>query len=193
MASADTKEGEGNQADETQDSAEPVSLWIVMYGDAGSRNVEFFKNEFHDKVLEDINIDMKVDLVPWGGGSDQIMTMAAAGEGFAFMSTVSEGYAYISKGLNAVFEEEMFDELAPNYKEARMGRGFDGAKYKGDILTIPGGAYPSSATNMWVRACPTWRRTAVVINREEGTITLNCEFKNNKLMVPKAVEEIYFC
>ena len=127
------------------------------------------------------------------GFAIQIMTMAAAGEGFAFMSTVSEGYAYISKGLNAVFEEEMFDELAPNYKEARMGRGFDCAKYKGDILTIPCGAYPSSATNMWVRACPTWRRTAVVINREEGTITLNCEFKNNKLMVPKAVEEIYFC
>ena len=144
-ASTDTKEGEGKQDDETQDkavqdSAEPVSLRIVMYGDAGSRNVEFFKNEFHDKVLADTNIDMKVDLVPWGGGGDQIMTMAAAGEGFAFMSTVSEGYAYISKGLNAVFDEEMFDELAPNYKKARMGRGFDCAKYKGDILTIPCGA-----------------------------------------------------
>ncbi len=46
---------------------------------------------------------------------------------------------------------------------------------------------------VWVRACPTWRKAAVVIFREEGMITLNCEFKNNKLIVPKAVEEIYFC
>ena len=46
---------------------------------------------------------------------------------------------------------------------------------------------------VWVRACPTWRKTAVVIFREEGMITLNCEFKNNKLIVPKAVKEIYFC
>ena len=97
-SSADTEEGEDEQANKPQEEAdkgstEPVSLRIVMYGDAGSRNVEFFKNEFHDKVLADTNIDMKVDLVPWGGGGDQIMTMAAAGEGFAFMSTVSEGYA----------------------------------------------------------------------------------------------------
>lgn len=42
---------------------------------------------------------------------------------------------------------EMFDELAPNYKKARMGRGFDCARYKGDIITIPCGAYPSSAIN----------------------------------------------
>lgn len=46
---------------------------------------------------------------------------------------------------------------------------------------------------VWVRACPTWRKTAVVIFREEGVITLNCEFKNNKLTTPEAVEEIYFC
>lgn len=151
-APVETEKEEDGQADQageevSSDGMEPVSLRIVMYGDAGSRNVEFFKNEFHEKVLADTNIDMKVDLVPWGGGGDQIMTMAAAGEGFAFMSTVSEGYAYINKGLTAVFEGAMFDELAPNYKAARMGRGFDCAKYKGDILTIPCGAYPSSAQN----------------------------------------------
>lgn len=46
---------------------------------------------------------------------------------------------------------------------------------------------------VWVRACPTWRKTAVVIFRKEGMITLNCEFKNDKLTIPEAVEEIYFC
>ena len=119
-APVETEKEENGQADQageevSSDGMEPVSLRIVMYGDAGSRNVEFFKNEFHEKDLADTNIDMKVDLVPWGGGGDQIMTMAAAGEGFAFMSTVSEGYAYINKGLTAVFEGAMFDELAPNY------------------------------------------------------------------------------
>lgn len=135
------------ESEVAQENGDPVSLRIVMYGDAGSRNMEVFQNEIHDKALEDINVDLKVELVPWTGGSDQIITMAAAGEGFAFMSTVTEGQAITSKGLNAVFEEEMFDELAPNYKKARMGRGFDCARYKGDIITIPCGAYPSSAIN----------------------------------------------
>ena len=45
---------------------------------------------------------------------------------------------------------------------------------------------------VWVRSCQTWQKTAVVIFREEGTIALNCEFENNKLTVPEAVEEIYF-
>ncbi len=45
---------------------------------------------------------------------------------------------------------------------------------------------------VWVRSCQTWQKTAVVIFREEETIALNCEFENNKLTVPEAVEEIYF-
>lgn len=131
-------------AAETED---PVSLRIVMYGDAGARNTEFFQNEFHDKVMEDLNIDMTVDYVPWGGGAQQLMTMAASGEGFAFMSTVTESPQITSAGLYTTFTQEMFDELAPHYEEARMGRGFDCAKYKGEIITIPCGAIPCAALN----------------------------------------------
>ncbi len=46
---------------------------------------------------------------------------------------------------------------------------------------------------VWVRACRTWRKSAVVISGKEETVTLHCEYRHNKLTVPQAVEEIYFC
>lgn len=37
---------------------EVVDLRLIFYGDASSRRDEFFKNEFHDAVLNDLNIDL---------------------------------------------------------------------------------------------------------------------------------------
>lgn len=45
---------------------------------------------------------------------------------------------------------------------------------------------------VWARLSPTWQKTAVVISKENRVIALNCEFENNKLIVPKNVEEVYF-
>ena len=45
-------------ANETKSDQELVKLRLIFYGDASSRRDEFFKNEFHDAVLEDLNIDL---------------------------------------------------------------------------------------------------------------------------------------
>lgn len=54
--------GEGTTAAQTE--KEVVDLRFVFYGDMTTRREEFFKNEFHDKVLEDLGINMTVETLP---------------------------------------------------------------------------------------------------------------------------------
>lgn len=140
---------------EPEEQGETAQLRLVMYGEAGTRNVEFFKNELHDKVMEDLNIDLKVDYVPWGA-NDQIATMCASGEKFAFMmtNTLATFGTWAQSGYFATFDEEMIRETAPAYLEARLGNNsFSASKYKGDIVLIPvgGSVYSSMYDNFNIR------------------------------------------
>lgn len=131
---------------------DPAELRLVMYGTAGTRNTEFWENEFHEKILEDLNIDLSVEYVPWGEGS-VLTTMLASGEKFGLMTILSGSQDLARKGLLATFDEEMIKEVAPDYLEARMGLGFEFTTYKGDILSIPMGAiaYSGAQDNFTVR------------------------------------------
>ena len=138
---SDTEEGGGGSEDPDAEKEEPVSLRAVMFGSAGDRNTEFFENEFHDRVLEELNIDMKIEFLPWGS-EDQVGTMLASGEKFAFYSAITRpNFANWGKsGFFATIDEEMIEELAPAYLEARMDYGFETSKYQGDIVVLPVGA-----------------------------------------------------
>ena len=55
-------------AQTTEQATEPsekevVSLRMIMYGDMTSRREEFFKKDFHDAVLKDLNIDLSVEFL----------------------------------------------------------------------------------------------------------------------------------
>lgn len=125
---------------QTTDNGEPVSLRLILWGDPTERMTEFYKNEFHEKVLQDLNIDMTVDYLPWGSGS-QCVTMAAAGEGFAFIAGPNSYPDLMAAGLYTVLDEDMIRELAPNYIAARVNGGFEGAKYNGEIVCLPMGYF----------------------------------------------------
>ena len=70
-ASESGQEVSGSESTQDKESSEgniaPVSLRFVMYGEAGARDSEFLKGEFHDRVLEELNMEVSVDYVPWGG------------------------------------------------------------------------------------------------------------------------------
>lgn len=59
--SASAQEAEGASSN---DNKELVELRLIFYGDMSSRREEFFKNEFHDAVLKDLNIDLTVEFLP---------------------------------------------------------------------------------------------------------------------------------
>ena len=133
--------GEGTTAAQTE--KEVVDLRFVFYGDMTTRREEFFKNEFHDKVLEDLGINMTVETLPWGSDTT-IATMLASGESFACYNIVS-AYDWPAKGYLAKIDMGMIEELCPNLIRTRgETNGFECVKYKGDIYAIPFGNKPYS-------------------------------------------------
>lgn len=82
--SAESTAAESTAAQSTEGTAdtadkELVDLRLIFYGDMSSRREEFFKNEFHDAVLEDLNINLTVEFLPWGSDTN-VSTMLASGE-----------------------------------------------------------------------------------------------------------------
>lgn len=123
-----------NDSGDADTKKDVVSLRLVIFGDSTQRTVEFFENEFHDRILEELNIDLTVDEYSWGEYS-QLAIMFAGGERFAAMGIYDPVAA--AKGYYATIDEEMVNALAPNYLEMRETNGFEVAKYNGEIVTLP--------------------------------------------------------
>lgn len=138
-----------SQADE-----KPEELRFVMYGEAGARDSEYLKGEFHDKILEELNLDITVDYVPWGA-TDTIATMIASGEKFAFMSACTQATfsTWINNGYFATIDEALIEELAPNYLANRPENCFSSSTFNGDIVLLPTGKsiYGSLYDNLQIR------------------------------------------
>ena len=128
-------------ANETKSDQELVKLRLIFYGDASSRRDEFFKNEFHDAVLEDLNIDLTVEFLPWGSDTS-VSTMLASGENFA-IEYIVQNFDWHTKGYLATIDEELIEEYLPDLIKARgETNGFDCVKYNGEIYAIPFGNKP---------------------------------------------------
>lgn len=128
---------------QTTAADEPVKLRLLMYGDNSERRDEYFKNEFHDAVLEALNIDFSVEWLPWSdysAGGTTITNMLAAGEGFAF-ENITSLTDWHTRGYVA---EIPVDEIEANMAEYLAMRGenngFECCKYEGKIYCIPIGA-----------------------------------------------------
>lgn len=56
--------------------AEPTEALLILYGDESQRMREFSENEFHDRVLDEINVDVTIQYLPWSeyaGGKSELM------------------------------------------------------------------------------------------------------------------------
>ena len=117
-------------------NGEPTKLRLIMYGDMTTRREEFFKNEFHDKVLEDLNIDITVEMFAWG---TDVSTMLASGEDFGIWCILSS-VDWANKGYLAEFPMESIEKYMPDYLDMRgENNDFSCVKYDGKIYTIPFG------------------------------------------------------
>jgi len=123
---------------EKTEKEDPVHLRLVMYGDAGNRNMEFFENEFNERIKEDLNMTIEVEYLAWGEKA-KMEAMLAAGEEFALM-IYGDQVNYMKDGYLAEISEELIREKAPNLMNARMGLDFSSCKYQGTNYVIPVGA-----------------------------------------------------
>lgn len=121
----------------SQEAQEKVSLRLVLYGDMTPRREEFFKNEFHDAILNDLNIDLTMEILPWGSSS-VMQNMLASGEAFALNHFLGKDN-FDSKGYLAEIPEDLIQKYMPEYLEMRGRNGFECAKFNGKIVLIPFG------------------------------------------------------
>lgn len=132
-----TAASESEKASAEEEEKELVSLRLVMYGELTTRREEFLKNEFHDAVLEDLNIDLSVEFLPWGSDS-VVRTMLTSGEAFALNYRYDRD-DYFQKGYLAEIPMELIEEKCPTYLQMRGSKGFKAASYDGKILCMPFG------------------------------------------------------
>ena len=122
----------------------PADLRLIFYGDASSRRDEFFRNEFHDAVLEDLNINLTVEFMPWGSDTN-VSTMLASGERFA-IEYIVQNFDWHTKGYLAPIDDALLDEYMKDFAVARGGNGFDCVRYNGQVYAIPFGNKPYSGS-----------------------------------------------
>lgn len=76
-ASSEEKKTAGTNAkasDTASQDAVPVKL--VMFGEESPRMKELMANEIHQKVLDEINVDLEIQYLPWteyAGGKSELM------------------------------------------------------------------------------------------------------------------------
>ena len=78
-----SESGSSNQETAADVREEPTQATLVLYGEESPRMTEFAENEFHDKVLEAINVDVTIQYLPWSeyaGGKTELML--SSGEKF---------------------------------------------------------------------------------------------------------------
>lgn len=141
---SETGSSEASQQTSTAESQEPsqeaqekVSLRLVLYGDMTPRREEFFKNEFHDAILNDLNIDLTMEILPWGS-DNVVQNMLASGEAFALNHILGTS-GFESKGYLAEIPEDLIQKYMPEYLEMRGKNGFECVKSDGKIMLIPFG------------------------------------------------------
>ena len=62
--SSQVSEGTDDGADASV-SADPTPATLVLYGEESERMSDFAANELHERVLEEINVDLTVQYLPW--------------------------------------------------------------------------------------------------------------------------------
>ena len=138
----------GPSGDKTSDEVpeipeEVAELKIVNFGDETPRRREFFNKDLHDKVLNDLNIDLTVEILPWDSQNPSLMM--ASGEDFATFHDMCGGFSEaVSKGWFAEIPMDKIEKYCQDYLKVRDPYGFDSTIIDGKIYAIPFGNVPFS-------------------------------------------------
>ena len=131
-----TKPQKSSSEAETGETAkeEPTKATLILYGEGSERMSDFAANEFHDKVLEAINVDVTVQYLPWSeyaGGKTELML--STGEKFVTYTDVQFLAKCVAKGYYADLTEAA-DKYAGDLKKNCGGEeAFDTWKIDGKL------------------------------------------------------------
>lgn len=127
---------------------DPVEVTLVLYGEESARMSDFAANELHDRVLDEINVDLEIQYLPWteyAGGKTELML--SSGEKFVTYTDTAFLAKCVAKGyyadLTDVYQEYAQDLLANCGGE----EAFDTWKVNGSLYALPFGNKPNAGEN----------------------------------------------
>lgn len=126
----------------------PTQATLILYGEASARMSDFAEHEFHDKVLDAINVDVTVQYLPWSeyaGGKTELML--SSGEKFATYTDTAFLSKCVSKGYYADITDAA-EKYAEDLKKNCDGEeAFDIWKVNGKLYALPFGNKPNAGEN----------------------------------------------
>lgn len=147
-SSSQSQSGESSQAVSGTGGlkqAETTDATIILYGESSKRMSEFSKNEFHDKVMDTLNVNVKIQYLPWteyAKGKTELML--SSGEKFTTYTDTAFMAKCVSKGYYADLTEAA-EKYAQNLKKYCGGdKAFAIWKVNGKLYGLTFGNKPNA-------------------------------------------------
>ena len=145
--------GEGDTGQPSAEKEAPTQATLILYGEASPRMSDFTENEFHDKVLDAINVDVTVQYLPWSeyaGGKTELML--SSGEKFVTYTDTAFLSKCVSKGYYADITEAAEAYAQDLRKNCGGDEMFDIWKVDGKLYALPFGNKPNAGENYVITA-----------------------------------------
>jgi len=140
-------------SDDTAAKEDPTPVTLIFYGESSARMSDFAANELHQKVLDEINVDLTVQYIPWseyGGGKTELML--SSGEKFVTYTDT----AFLAKCVAKGYYADLTDYYKENAKELLANCGgeeaFDTWRVDGHLYALPFGNKPNAGENYLLMA-----------------------------------------
>lgn len=140
-----------NGSETVNEEATPATL--VLYGESSVRMSEFAEKEFHEKVLEAINVDVTIQYLPWSEyASGKTELMLSSGEKFVTYTDTAFLSKCVAKGYYADLTDAA-DKFAGDLLANCGGEeAFDIWKVNGSLYALPFGNKPNAGENYVITA-----------------------------------------
>ncbi|MGI6017723.1 MAG: ABC transporter substrate-binding protein [Marvinbryantia sp.] len=135
------------------ENAEPTPVTLVLYGEESARMTEFAENELHEKVMEEINVDLTIQYLPWSEyAAGKTELMLSSGEKFVTYTDTAFLAKCVAKGYYADLTD-VYQENAKHLLEYCGGEeAFDTWKVDGRLYALPFGNKPNAGENYLILA-----------------------------------------
>lgn len=143
-SSAVKTEETAKQNEETK-AADPIPVRMIMYGEESPRMKELMENEIYQKVLEEINVELEIDYLPWtevNGGKTELMF--SAGEKFMCFTDTDFTSKMVGKGYFADLTDVLEANAPDLYANSDMETNIKQFTINGRIYSVPIGNKPNA-------------------------------------------------
>jgi len=150
---ASSNNNDTSNSGEVTKNEKPTPVTLILYGESSARMSDFAENELHKRVLDEINVDLTIQYLPWteyAGGKTELML--SSGEKFVTYTDT----AFLAKCVAKGYYADLTDVYKDNAKELLANCGgeeaFDTWRVNGRLFALPFGNKPNAGENYLLMA-----------------------------------------